>query len=64
MPEPMRSIDEVGRGDFVKVGTTWKKITSITPGGRFRRDQTIRTADGCQYNMGDINRYGKAEDFS
>ena len=58
----MRSIDEVGRGDYVKVGGTWKQIASITPGGRTKRDQTIRTTDGSSYTMFDVWAYAKAGD--
>ena len=58
----MRSIDEVGRGDYVQVGGTWKRIASITPGGRLKNDHTIVTTDGSTYTMIDIWEYAKASD--
>lgn len=64
---PSRGVQEIGRGDYVKIGSHWKRVESNSGQGKpgFPRDPwTIRTEDGGSYGMWDINRYAKAEDMS
>jgi hypothetical protein len=62
---PRRGCQDVGAGDYVKIGQTWKKIESNTAEGTpaLPRDWSIKTADGDSYTMWNVNRYAKAEDF-
>lgn len=61
---PSRSVTEVGRGDYVKVGSRWERIESNSAAGapRTPRDWTVQT-EGGTYGMYGINRYAKAEDL-
>jgi hypothetical protein len=58
-----RSVTDVGRGDFVKVGGEWKQITraEVTKVDRRPREWRIETADGT-YGMYEIELYAKAGD--
>jgi hypothetical protein len=62
---PSRSVNEVGRGDYVKIGAQWKRIESNSASGAERtpRNWTVTTEDGASYDMWSINRYAKAEDL-
>lgn len=62
---PSRGCTDVGQGDFVKIGQTWKRITSNSAAGESHtpRHWRIRTEDGGEYGMFDVNRYAKAEDL-
>ena len=62
---PSRGCTEVGEGDFVKVRGSWKRISSNTAKGASHtpRHWTIRTEDGGEYGMFNIDRYAKAEDL-
>jgi hypothetical protein len=54
----------VGVGDYVKIGTQWKRIGSNSATNqKHPRDWSIHTADGGLYGMFGINRYAKAEDL-
>ncbi len=60
---PVRSVTDVGPGDYVKVRGTWKKIVTNTAHARpLPRVWRIETDDGEDYGMFDIDRYAKAED--
>ena len=63
---PSRSARDVGPGDFVKVGTSWKKIESNTASGQERtpRSWSVKTEDGASYDMFSIRRYAKADDLT
>ncbi|MDB5184353.1 MAG: hypothetical protein JWN38_161 [Candidatus Saccharibacteria bacterium] len=62
---PVRDVTQVGKGDFVKVGSQWKEIESNPAEGAScsPRDWVVRTTDGGQYGMFGIHRYAKAEDI-
>lgn len=62
---PSRGVQDVGRGDYVKIGSQWKRISSNSASGaeRLPRSWTVTTEDGCSYDMWSINRYAKAEDL-
>lgn len=62
---PSRSVNDVGRGDYVKIGSRWEKISDNSAAGASHtpRDWTVRTEDGGSYGMYGINRYAKAEDL-
>jgi hypothetical protein len=62
---PSRSVAEVGAGDFVKIGSQWKEISSNTAEGATRtpRNWTIRTTDGTSHDMFGVNRYARREDL-
>ena len=62
---PIRSVTEVGSGDFVKVGTEWKRITTNSAAGETRtpRSWGITTEDGKSLGMFDISRYARASDL-
>ena len=47
---PVRSVTEVGPGDFVKVGKEWRRIA-------------INTAEGSMLDEIGIDLYAKAEDL-
>ena len=61
---PIRTATEVGPGDYVKVGSTWQKITGNTAFGATRtpRSWEVSTEGGQRLGMFEINRYAKAED--
>jgi hypothetical protein len=59
------SCTDVGPGDYVKIGRVWKQIDSntayrveVTP-----REWTVRTTDGSNYGMREINAYARAEEI-
>lgn len=61
---PTRTVTEVGRGDYVKIGSTWKRIASNSAQGQTRpRHWLVRTEDGQTYGRGEIMLYAKAEDI-
>lgn len=62
---PSRSVTDVGRGDYVKIGGQWKEIASNSAAGseRLPRDWTVTTTDGCSYGMFSINRYARKGDL-
>lgn len=62
---PSRSVTDVGPGDYVKIGTSWQKITSNSAHGAqyTPRSWTVRTEGGGEHGMYGINRYAKAEDL-
>lgn len=62
---PTRAVTDVGPGDFVKIGSEWRRIASntafnaaVTP-----RSWVVRTQDGATHGMWDINAYAKDEDL-
>ena len=63
---PVRTVTEIGKGDFVKVGSEWKEVHTNTAHGfeKTPRDWLVTTMDGAMHNMFDINRYAKAEDLT
>jgi hypothetical protein len=62
---PFRSATEVGPGDFVKIGQTWREIASNTAQGSpvTPKSWEIKTRDGTSHDGWGINRYAKAEDI-
>jgi hypothetical protein len=62
----VRSVTEVGPGDYVKIGRDWKRIESNSAHGQQRtpRSWTVRTTDGASYGMYDINLYAKASELT
>lgn len=62
---PNRSVTDVGVGDFVKVGTSWLKITDNPAHGSAQtpRSWAIGAENGRTYGMFQIGRYAKAEDM-
>ena len=60
-----RSVTDVGPGDYVQIGSRWKKISSNSASGASHtpRSWTVTTEDGGGYGMFGINRYAKAEDL-
>lgn len=58
---PVRSVMEVGAGDFIKVGSQWREIRHNTATGAERtpRHWTVETTDGQCHSMFGINRYAK-----
>ena len=62
---PTRSAMDVGTGDYVKIGSTWKKISSNSAEGASHppRNWTVQTEDGCSYDMYGVNRYARKEDM-
>ena len=55
------SVDEVGRGDAIKVGGRLEKIMSISRCGKW--DKTIATESGREYGMMQVRAYGKKIDL-
>lgn len=62
---PPRDVTEVGKGDYVKIGSHWERIKSNTAAGaeRLPRSWTVTTETGGSYDMYGVNAYAKAEDF-
>ena len=62
---PIRSANEVGAGDHVKIGSQWKQIASNSAAGseRVPRHWSVQTTDGAHHEMFSINRYAKKEDI-
>jgi len=62
---PSRSVQDVGPGDYVKIGSRWEKVVSNTATGAEHtpRSWTVRTEGGGEHGMFGINRYAKAEDL-
>jgi hypothetical protein len=62
---PSRGATDVGAGDYVKIGSQWRKITSNSATGADRtpRDWTVTTENGGSHGPMGINRYAKAEDI-
>jgi hypothetical protein len=62
---PTRSVMDVGRGDYVKIGQRWEKIVanSASGAGTTPRHWEVRTKGGGSYGMFQINRYAKAGDL-
>lgn len=62
---PNRGVTDVGPGDYVKIGTQWKKIESNSAEGAedLPRHWDIKTEDGGSYGMFNINLYAKKEDL-
>jgi len=64
---PTRSCTDVGSGDYVKIGSQWKKIVSNTAEGHThppREGWTVTTEDGRSWSMYDVLLYAKAEDLT
>lgn len=65
---PSRGVTDVGPGDFVKIGSTWKPIAENPNFGRSHPAErsgnwTVTTTDGRSHGGWGINRYAKAEDL-
>jgi hypothetical protein len=61
---PSRSVTEVGPGDYIKIGSHWKRIhENSAQGSRAPRNWTILTEDGMAFGEWRINRFAKAEDM-
>ncbi len=62
---PTRSAMDVGRGDYVKIGSSWHKIASNTAHGQeyTPRNWTVQTEDGHTVDMWGVKLYAKAEDI-
>jgi hypothetical protein len=62
---PSRSVTDVGAGDYVKIGSSWKRISSNSAEGAARvpKSWSVTTEDGETYSMWDVNRYAKREDL-
>lgn len=62
---PSRSVTDVGPGDYVKIGTQWKQISSNSAEGASHtpRHWDVKTTDGGSYGMFNVNRYAKKEDI-
>ncbi len=64
---PVRSVTDIGPGDFVKVGTHWRRVVSNSDFGAEhpQRDGNwrIETEGGGTRTGWSINRYAKAEDM-
>lgn len=61
---PSRSVGEVGKGDFIKVGSVWKEIASNSgEGPHHQKSWSVETTDGGSYGMFSIKRYAKKEDL-
>lgn len=62
---PSRSVQEIGPGDYVKIGSHWEKVTGNTAQGAEHtpRSWTVTTEGGREHGMYGINRYAKAEDI-
>lgn len=62
---PSRSVQDVGPGDYVKIGSHWEKVTSNTAQGAEHtpKSWSVRTESGREHGMFGINRYAKAEDL-
>ena len=61
---PSRSVQEIGPGDYVKVGGRFEKVSSNSAHGADHtpRNWTVTTEGGRSYSMWDIGRYAKAGD--
>jgi hypothetical protein len=61
---PSRNASEVGPGDFVKTGTGWQRIDSITAIGECQpRTLVVHTVGGRTYGPLGVERYARAEDL-
>lgn len=61
---PSRSVTEVGPGDYIKIGSRWKRVeANSAEGASHLRSWSVRTEDGMIHDMWSINRYAKAEDM-
>jgi hypothetical protein len=62
---PSRGVTEVGPGDYVKIGSRWRRIESNSAHGAERTPPswTVRTEGGAAHGMFGINRYAKKEDM-
>lgn len=61
---PTRKVTEIGPGDYVKVGSVWRRVEANSAHGAQHtpRDWTIRSEAGT-HGMWGVNRYAKAEDL-
>jgi hypothetical protein len=61
---PSRNATEVGPGDFVKTGTDWQRIESITAIGESHpRTLVVHTESGRTFGPLGVDRYARAEDL-
>lgn len=60
---PNRSVSDVGPGDFIKTGATWRKIEHNPAQGSQHPSTWAVRADGLSFDAFSINRYAKAEDL-
>lgn len=62
---PNRSVTDVGPGDYVKIGSCWRRITHNSAHGQERtpKNWSVTTEGGASHGMFGINRYAKAEDM-
>jgi len=61
---PSRNVGEVGKGDFIKVGSVWKEIAHNSgEGPEYQSDWSVETTDGSRHGMFNIKRYAKKEDL-
>ena len=62
---PVRSYDEVGAGDFVKVNGGWKRI-AVEPETEARspNEWKFTTEDSREYDGWHVLRYAKSGDFT
>ena len=62
---PSRGINDMEAGDFVKIGSTWKQIESVSGNVQTnpKGDWSVRTTDSGTHSGWGINRYAKAGDL-
>lgn len=62
---PSRSVTDIGPGDYVKIGSTWRQVESNSAHSAERtpRNWTICSEIGT-HDMWAINSYAKAEDLT
>jgi hypothetical protein len=64
---PVRSVTDVGRGDFVKVRGEWKRLleqpVSAGVNEKLPSNWYCETEDGGSYDMYQVDRYAKAQDM-
>lgn len=62
---PSRNVTQIGPGDYVKIGSSWRRVSSNSAQGAEHtpRSWSVTTEDGGSHGMFGINRYAKAEDL-
>jgi hypothetical protein len=62
---PTRSVHDIEGGDFIQVIGEWYQVTTVTFGLPVERPKSwsINTVGGQTFDMWQIHRYQKAEDF-